>query len=69
MLEEALAQSVPVVQASSMQQAVGLAVEQAVPGDCVLLSPACASFDMFSGYVARGEAFCAAVAAMGEGGE
>jgi UDP-N-acetylmuramoylalanine--D-glutamate ligase len=69
LLEEALAQSVPVVQASSMQEAVGLAMEQAVPSDCVLLSPACASFDMFSGYVARGEAFCAAVADIGEGGE
>ena len=69
LLEEALAQSVPVVNACSMKEAVELAAEQAVSGDCVLLSPACASFDMFSGYVARGEAFCAAVADIGEGGE
>jgi UDP-N-acetylmuramoylalanine--D-glutamate ligase len=32
-----------------------------------LLSPACASFDMFSGYVQRGEAFCARVNALTRG--
>jgi len=45
----------------SMQQAVQRAHELAVSGDVVLLSPACASFDMFSGYVERGEVFTALV--------
>jgi len=53
--------------ASSMEQAVAMAAEHAESGDCVLLSPACASFDMFSGYVQRGEAFSAAVMAMAGG--
>ena len=60
-LQLALGDSVPVVLESSMDRAVAVAAEQARPGDCVLLSPACASFDMFSGYVQRGEAFCRAV--------
>jgi UDP-N-acetylmuramoylalanine--D-glutamate ligase len=38
-----------------------------VPGDAVLLSPACASFDMFRDYNHRGEAFAAAVRALGGG--
>jgi UDP-N-acetylmuramoylalanine--D-glutamate ligase len=39
-------------------------------GGNVLLAPACASFDMFENYAARGRAFKAAVAALGgEGGE
>lgn len=42
---------------SSMAEAVQQAAAQAQPGDAVLLSPACASFDMFSNYVARGEEF------------
>jgi len=53
--------------ASTMEQAVAMAAEHAEPGDCVLLSPACASFDMFSGYAQRGDAFSAAVMAMAGG--
>ncbi len=59
-LETALAH-VPVLDASSLERAVTLAAEHAVAGDGVLLSPACASFDMFRNYVHRGEAFATSV--------
>ena len=67
LLEAALAESAPVQRAGSMSEAVQLASAAATTGDCVLLSPACASFDMFSGYEARGAAFAQAVATLGEG--
>lgn len=41
----------------TLEEAVELAFSQAVPGDAVLLAPACSSFDMFSDYKERGEAF------------
>jgi UDP-N-acetylmuramoylalanine--D-glutamate ligase len=41
----------------SLQEAVYRAASLAVPGDAVLLSPACASFDMFSSYAERGTVF------------
>jgi len=43
--------------ADSMEDAVLQAYHAAEPGDAVLLSPACSSFDMYSGYAARGEDF------------
>ena len=52
------------VDAASMEQAVTLAAKQAQPGDAVLLSPACASFDMFDNYEHRAHAFCEAVKAL-----
>jgi len=52
---------VPVLHAGSMDQAVTLAGDAARPGDAVLLSPACASFDMFRDYRHRGEVFRLAV--------
>lgn len=45
----------------TLQQAVKLAAELAKPGDMVLLSPACASLDMFKSYADRGEQFAKAV--------
>jgi UDP-N-acetylmuramoylalanine--D-glutamate ligase len=45
-------------------EAVGVAAEAAKPGEVVLLSPACASFDQFRDYEARGDAFRAAVEAL-----
>jgi UDP-N-acetylmuramoylalanine--D-glutamate ligase len=57
----ALSDTLPVERAGSMDEAVQLAAKLAQKGDAVLLSPACSSFDMFSGYAARGDAFVAAV--------
>jgi len=56
---------VPLVHAASMQDAVSKSAELALPGDAVLLSPACASFDMFENYKQRGRIFAACVAALG----
>jgi UDP-N-acetylmuramoylalanine--D-glutamate ligase len=43
--------------APSMDEAVAMALDLASPGDAVLLSPSCASWDMFDGYADRGRAF------------
>lgn len=58
---------VPVERCDSLEQAVGRAAQAARAGEAVLLSPACASFDMFCNYKHRGEAFCAAVRALEPG--
>jgi UDP-N-acetylmuramoylalanine--D-glutamate ligase len=55
---------VSLLDASSMEEAVKLATQRAHAGDAVLMSPACASFDMFRDYKQRGEAFAAAVRAL-----
>lgn len=60
-LEAVLAGHVPLYPAQHMHEAVCRASELAQPGDCVLLSPACASFDSYSGFEARGQDFTAAV--------
>lgn len=56
-IEQAIAAQVPVMHVTSLQQAVETAGSLAQPGDAVLLSPACASFDMFLNYQDRGEQF------------
>ncbi|GAB4363805.1 MAG: UDP-N-acetylmuramoyl-L-alanine--D-glutamate ligase [Deltaproteobacteria bacterium] len=53
--------AVPVRLADSLEEAVRAAAGEARPGDAVVLSPACSSFDMFRGFEERGEAFRAAV--------
>ncbi|MFN2488228.1 MAG: UDP-N-acetylmuramoyl-L-alanine--D-glutamate ligase [Actinomycetota bacterium] len=55
---------VPVEKASSMKEAVALARRHAAPGGSVLLSPGCASLDMYDGYAARGADFERAVRAL-----
>ena len=51
----------PIEQCATLPQAVQAAARAARPGDTVLLSPACASFDMFRDYAHRGEVFAEAV--------
>lgn len=59
----------PTLRVRDLEQAVRVAFEQAISGDAVLLSPACASFDMFKSYADRGEQFVAAVRRLqGSGG-
>jgi UDP-N-acetylmuramoylalanine--D-glutamate ligase len=60
-IAQALDKVVPIEFAADLEQAVGLAAGLAQQGDNVLLSPACASFDMFNGFAHRGEVFMKAV--------
>jgi UDP-N-acetylmuramoylalanine--D-glutamate ligase len=68
MIERVLIGRVPLLHAEDMEHAVHLAAQAADPGDCVLLSPACASFDMFDNYEHRGRVFAAAVEALRDEG-
>ncbi len=61
LLQQELADIVQIDHASSMQEAVNKSAQLAQAGDTVLLSPACASFDMFSGFEQRGDAFAESV--------
>ena len=63
-LEKALSGHVHMTHAESLEAAVSLAQTHAHPGDVVLLSPACASLDMFRDFNHRGEVFTAAVEAL-----
>ena len=60
-IEEAIAGTTELVHAESLQEAVEICQKRTQAHDVVLLSPACASFDMFSGYPERGRKFVAYV--------
>ncbi len=62
---EAHGASYPLVSADDMEDAVRKALALATPGDAVVLSPACSSYDMFRNFGERGMAFRAAVSAVG----
>jgi UDP-N-acetylmuramoylalanine--D-glutamate ligase len=67
LIERAIAATgVAILRAATMEEAVKQAFAAARPGDAVLLSPACASFDMFRNYGHRGEVFAAAARALAE---
>jgi UDP-N-acetylmuramoylalanine--D-glutamate ligase len=57
---------VTILEAESMEQAVRLAAGRAHAGDAVLMSPACASFDMFEDYEHRARVFREAVRALAD---
>lgn len=61
LIGDALNDVTNVVYVTTLKQAVQVAADSAHAGDAVLLSPACASFDMFNGYEDRGQQFVAAV--------
>jgi UDP-N-acetylmuramoylalanine--D-glutamate ligase len=63
-LAQVLAGTVELIRVQDLPEAVGRAADLALPGDAVLLSPACASFDQFTGYADRGEKFIQAVEAL-----
>lgn len=65
-IKSALGHIKPTKIVSTMEDAVFQAYHTAVPGDVVLLSPACSSFDMYNSYAERGEVFRKAVRNLGE---
>jgi UDP-N-acetylmuramoylalanine--D-glutamate ligase len=68
LVTEALAGAVPVVEIEAFDEAVRRAHALAQPSGVVLLAPACASFDMFSDYAARGRRFKEEVRRLGASG-
>jgi UDP-N-acetylmuramoylalanine--D-glutamate ligase len=65
-IEDALRGALPLNDASTLEEAVRKAFHDAAPGDCVLLSPMCSSFDMFLDYEERGRVFKNAVYALAQ---
>jgi UDP-N-acetylmuramoylalanine--D-glutamate ligase len=64
LIEAAIAGACPVARAEDMDEAVQFAFALSEPGDVILLSPACASWDMYRNYAHRAEVFIAAVRTM-----
>jgi len=60
-IQSALEDTVPTISAASMADAVKQAYRMVSPDNVILLSPGCASFDMYDNYVQRGEDFRSAV--------
>jgi len=65
-IARAIGQVVPVHEAATLGEAVRLSRRLASPGEAVLLSPACSSYDMFVDYKQRGDEFAREVRALGE---
>lgn len=65
LIDLALAKALPIFHVKTLEEAVEVAKKQAQPKDVVLLSPACASLDMFTDYQARGKLFAQTVKALG----
>lgn len=65
LIEKALKGAVPLSRAGTMEEAVRKARDISVPGTCVVLSPSCASFDMFTDYKERGNIFTGIVDKLG----
>ncbi len=63
-IADAIGNRVPMLRAADMNEAVELAFHAAQSGDAVLLSPACASYDMYRNYIHRAQVFAAAVTAL-----
>jgi len=66
-IRASLAGAVPVFEEATLPRAVACAFEQASAGDCVLLSPMCSSYDMFTDYEERGRVFKKAVNELAKG--
>ena len=67
-VEKALSGAVPLDAFPTLREATSMALSGAAPGECVVLSPACASFDEFRNYEDRGDRFRAWVLAWAGGG-
>ncbi|MDD2703102.1 MAG: UDP-N-acetylmuramoyl-L-alanine--D-glutamate ligase [Candidatus Omnitrophica bacterium] len=61
LIRDVLGTEFPVNEAATLEDAVAVAFGKALPGDCVLLSPMCSSYDMFRDYEERGRVFKKAV--------
>jgi UDP-N-acetylmuramoylalanine--D-glutamate ligase len=64
-IKEELGETTPVILAENLREAVGKATQIAAEGECVLLSPGCASLDMFQNYADRGDQFKQCVLELG----